>query len=322
MRIYVPNSGWIQNIGGVFDAFDPTDTDLLTVDFNQRWVSVHPAVLAMTACAGLLVRHKGGIVKSDVPRIRSLPYLIRMGLFDFLGIEPGRRITEYEAAGRFVPLTQIESNDQLKSTIKDLVPLLHASPEVAAPIKYVVSEMVRNVLEHSGSPVGAVVCAQYFKRSNRISIGVADAGIGIFGSMSRFHDVCASRDAIKLALRPGVSGATAKLGGNEFNAGAGLFFTKSIASLSRNYFLIYSGDAAFKLLKAREGELPGLRADPGLDRHRFLERIPAWTGTVIGIDINVHEGQSFGDLLQQITSEYSIDVKANKKAYYKRARFT
>jgi len=261
-------------------------------------------------------------VTSDVPGVRSLPYLIRMGLFDFLGIDPGRQITEHEAAGRFVPLTQIRDNADLKSTITDLVPLLHAPPEVAAPIKYVFSEMVRNVLEHSASPVGAVVCAQYFRRSNRISIGIADAGIGVFGSMSRFHPVASSRDAIEQALRPGISGATAKIGGNEFNAGAGLFFTKSIAALSKNYFLIYSGDAAFKLLKSQEGELLTLNADPTLDRHRFMNGIPAWPGTVVGIDINVHEGQDFADLLDEIRSAYSIDVKHQKKAYYKRARFT
>ena len=322
MRIYVPNSGWIQNIGGVFEAFDPTNPFALTVDFHQRWISVHPAVLAMTACAGLLVRHNGGTVQSDVPGVRSLPYLIRLGLFEFLGVDPGRQITEHEAAGRFVPLTQIQNNAELRSTITDLVPLLHAPLEVAAPIKYVFSEMVRNVLEHSKSPVGAVVCAQYFRRSNRISIGIADAGIGVLGSMRRFHPVTTSRDAIGLALRPGISGATARIGGNEFNAGAGLFFTKSIAALSRNYFLIYSGDAAFKLMKLREDQQLILNADPGLDRHRIFDSIPAWPGTVVGIDINVHEGKNFADLLDKIRSAYSIDVKAQKKAYYKRARFT
>jgi len=322
MRIYVPNSGWIHNIGGVLDQFDPDDTSRLTVDFNQRWVTVHPAVLAMTACAGLLARNNGGSVTTVVPNVRTLPYLIRMGLFDFLDVDPGRTINQHEAAGRFIPLTQIRDNAELKSTINELVPLLHAPPEVAAPIKYVFSEMVRNVLEHSASPVGAVVCAQYFKRSNRISIGIADAGVGVLGSMSRFHPVRTSREAIQLALRPGISGATAKIGGNEFNAGAGLFFTKSIAALSKNYFLLYSGDAAYKLMKSREGGLLVLNADPTLDRHRFLEPVPAWPGTVVGIDINVEEGRSFAELLNQIRAAYSLDVKVQKKAYYKRARFT
>lgn len=321
MKLYVPNSAWIQNIGGFLRALDPTDSASLHVDFNPRWVSVHPAVLSMTACAGLLARQNGGSVTGDIPGVRSLPYLIRMGLFKFLDVNPGREITEHEPAGRFVPLTQIRDNAHLRSTITDLVPLLHAPPEVAAPIKYVFSEMVRNVLEHSASPVGAVVCAQYFKRSNRISIGIADAGIGVLGSMSRFHNVGTAQDAITLAMRPGVSGATARLGGNEFNAGAGLFFTKGIAALSRNYFMLYSGDSSFVLLRSREGELLTLNADPRLDRHRLLTGLPKWPGTVVGIDINVEEGQNFADLLDKIRTAYSVDLKTRKKAYYKRARF-
>lgn len=321
MRIYVPNSAWIFNISGFIGSLDPTDPTSLHVEFHPRWVSVHPAVLAMTACAGLLVRQRGGTVTGDVPGVRSLPYLIRMGLFKFLDLDPGREITEHESAGRFVPLTQIQDNAQLRSTITDLVPLLHAPPEVAAPIKYVFSEMVRNVLEHSASPVGAVVCAQYFKRSNRISIGIADAGIGVHGSMSRFHNVRTAQEAITLAMRPGISGATSRLGGNEFNAGAGLFFTKGIAALSHNYFLLYSGDAAFELLKVREGELLTLNADPRLDRHRYLTGVPSWPGTVVGIDINVEEGQNFADLLDRIRTAYSVDLKTRKKVYYKRARF-
>ncbi len=281
MKIFIPNSAWIQNVGGFLSKYDPSVPDHLEIGFNDRWVSVHPSILALTACAGLLVRHRGGTVSGHVPQIRSLPYLIRMGLFNYLGIDPGKQIAEHEAAGRFVPLTNIRNNEDLRIAITDLVPLLHAPPEVAAPIKYVFSEMVRNALEHSGSPVGAVVCAQYFKNSNRISIGIADAGRGILKSMRQHHAVANSKDAIGLALRPGITGVTSRIGGNEFNAGAGLFFTKSIAALSRNLFLLYSGDAAFKLLRIPEGGPTILNADPKDDKHRFLTTIPEWPGTIV-----------------------------------------
>ena len=108
-----------------------------------------------------------------------------------------------------------------------MIPLLHAPEEVADPIQYVVSEMVRNVLEHADSPVGAFICAQYYRDLERLSIGIADAGVGIRNSMARSHKVTSSREAILLALQPGVTGVTARIGGNESNAGAGLFFTKS-----------------------------------------------------------------------------------------------
>lgn len=244
-----------------------------------------------------------------------------MKLFDFLGIDPGIRIQEHEEAGRFVPLTQIQTSDDLKNAIANLIPLLHAPPRVADPIKYVFSEMVRNVLEHARSPVGAFVCAQYYRNFDRISIGIADAGIGILSSIRQSHAVRDSREAISLALRPGITGATKRIGGTESNAGAGLFFTKSIATLSRNFFVIYSGNALYKLLKTPERDAPVIYADPALDRHKFTVGLPAWRGTVVGINIGVEEGEAFADLLSTIRKAYDIDVKKQKKLYYRKIRF-
>jgi anti-sigma regulatory factor (Ser/Thr protein kinase) len=259
-------------------------------------------------------------VTADVYDHNSVRYLVRMGLFDILGVEPPVEVTEHEASGRFIPLTNIRDAATLKATITDLVPLLHAPPAVADPIRYVFSEMVRNVLEHAGSPVGAYVCAQYYKRSNKISIGIADFGVGIRDTMKRFHPVPDDASAIRLALQPGVTGTTARIGGTEFNAGAGLFFTKSIASLSQNYFVLYTGSSVFKLLRQAEDQLPLLNADPLLDRHRFQE-VPRWPGTAMGIDIAVREDVEFASLLDEIRKAYSIDVRSKKKAYYKKIRF-
>jgi hypothetical protein len=56
------------------------------------------------------------------------------------------------------------------------------------------------------------------------------------------------------------------------------------------------------------------------DSHRFLNT-PAWQGTAVGIDINVHEGVEFASLLSEIRKAYNIDVKKSRKAYYKKIRF-
>ncbi len=320
MRVFLPNSAHLANIGAFLSNIDASDPKYLEVSIHDRWVSVHPFTLALTAAMGATCRESGGHVVASVPQHRSVGYLARMGLFDVLDVDPGIRFREHEASGRFIPLTQIRNSSDLKSAITELVPLLHAPPQVADPIKYVFSEMGRNVLEHAGSPIGAFVCAQYYRKSNRIAIGIADAGIGIGRSMARSHPVSSDEAAIKLALQPGISGATSRIGGNEFNAGAGLFFTKSIASLSRNFFVLYSGESAFKLLRTpADGEL-FLHADPGADRHRFVKP-PHWPGTVVGIDVSVEQEAEFAELLDEIRKAYSIDVKKRKKAYYKKVRF-
>lgn len=243
-----------------------------------------------------------------------------MHLFRFLDLDPDSQIEEHEEAGRFIPLTQIRSSDELQEAIVQLIPLLHATPEVADPIKYVFSEMVRNVLEHASSPVGAVVCAQYYKNKERLSIAIADAGIGVQDSIGRNHAVKSHADAIYLALTPGITGTTSRIGGNEFNAGAGLFFTKSIAALSRNYFAIYSGDCLYKMQQTKTHSQVVLHADPRRDRHKLATGLPHWKGTIVGININVRHGKAFEDLLSTIREAYQIDVETKKK-YYRKIRF-
>ena len=163
------------------------------------------------------------------------------------------------------------------------------------------------------------MCAQYYRESKRIAIGIADAGIGVQESMRRSHIVRSDQEAINLALQPGITGTTSKVGGNEFNAGAGLFFTKSIATLSRNRFFLYSGESMFRLMLTRKRYTPELHTDPKNDPHTFVA-LPDWTGTVVGIDLNIEQGVEFSELLEQIRKAYFIDVK-RKKDFSKKIRF-
>src|SRR3989339_511266 len=136
-----------------------------------------------------------------------------MGLFKFLGVDSGIKITEHEPAGRFVPLTQIKDSDALTKFITEVTPLLHLEPKNAEPIRYIMSELIRNVLEHSLSKYGAIVCAQYYKKSNTVRIGIADIGIGIWKSINESYNPKNDMEAIRLALTPGITGKTRREGG-------------------------------------------------------------------------------------------------------------
>jgi anti-sigma regulatory factor (Ser/Thr protein kinase) len=313
--LHLPNSAFLGNIEGFIRGFDPDEPAGLKVTMHDRWVAVHPMVLSMTAALGRSVIRDGGAVQVGVEEIRSLPYLIRLGLFQQLDVDPGVEITEHEESGRFIPLSEVRSGHQLSEFLVDMVPLLHATPEQAASIKYVVSELVRNVLEHANSPVGAVVCAQYFRGTRRLAIGVADTGVGILASMRRAHGVADATQAIRLALRPGVTGTTAAFGGTEYNAGAGLFFVKGIANASRNFFVIYSGDAMFKLRKTRAGQAPTLQPDPEYDTATWRAELPIWPGTAVGIDLSIEETIEFGDLLAQVRAAYFHDVDRRRRQF-------
>lgn len=283
---------------------------------------MHPVALAIAACAGATATHQGWKTTGSVPNVSSAPYLVRMKLFDYLGVKSPRKIEEHEEAGRFVPLTQIRTAQDLRQTIANLIPLLHTNPAVADPIRYVVSELGRNVLEHANSPVGGFVCAQYFRDQQRIAIGMADAGIGIAAAIRRSHVAQTEAEALRLALTPGVTGVTPLIGGNETNAGAGLFFIRSIAKASENFFVLYSGQTEYKLLRAQR--LPShLFANPLHEGHSLVSDLPHWQGTAIGIDINVDETKEFTSLLDLIRKSYKIDVdKAKSTDYTKKIQFT
>ncbi len=319
MIIHLPNTAFLGNIDPFLKRYDPSHKDTLKITANEKWISIHPVVLSMVAARGLTLRPKA--IHCEDLKAKSKHYLERMGLFRILGIQSNIQITEHEPTGRFIPLTRIARSDELTKFITDMIPLLHLKPEQAKPIEYVVSELIRNVLEHAQSKQGAIVCAQYYKKSNRISIGIADTGIGIKSSINKSHTASTCFEAIRLALIPGITGTTKREGGTEFNAGAGLFFIKSIAKVNRNFFIIYSGDALYKLLKTSPEKKVQLFANPLKDRHSAGEGLPIWDGTVVGIDISLNTTEEFSLLLDLIHKEYIKTIKERKKARYLRPRF-
>jgi anti-sigma regulatory factor (Ser/Thr protein kinase) len=298
------------------DFSDPTTLNITT---NNKWVSVHPAVLALVGALGLTVPKEN--ISCDAITATSGHYLERMRLFSMLKIKSGIKIEEHDSSGRFIPLMRIKNSDDLTHFLTEVVPLLHLSPEHADPIRYIVSELVRNVLEHSESKQGAVVCAQYNVKSNTIRIGIADAGVGVKQTINQSHRALTHKEALRLALIPGITGTTRREGGTELNAGAGLFFIKSIAYINKSPFLIYSGDTFYKLLQRTKKNIL-LYADPTEDRHTFEENLPLYTGTMVAVDISLEKTTEFNSLLRLIGTTYQKAVKDRRKARYQKARFT
>jgi len=319
MKIHLPNSAFLGNLNPFLRGFDPSDTGFLEISANEKWICVHPVVLSMIAALGVSMKPE---IRCEKLAAKSKHYLLRMGLFKMLNIESDMRIEEHEAAGRFIPLTQIHTSADLTRFITEMIPLLHLDPEPAGTIAYIVSELARNVIEHADSKDGAFLCAQYYKKSNTIRIGIADAGVGIKKAISQSYPVETDLEAIKLALWPGITGTTRREGGSEQNAGAGLFFIKSIALANRDFFVIYSGHTLYKILRRKKGSQIKLNADPFKDRHSVDEKIPFWKGTVVGIDISLDQTEEFSRLLDAIRKVYTEAVRERRKAKYRKPRFT
>ncbi len=323
MKVHLPNSAFLGNINAFLKVIDTSDPEVLEITSNEKWISVHPVVLCMVASLGLEVRSKNSnsSIKCERFTATSKHYFERMGLFSFLQLDSEIEIVEHESAGRFIPLTQIKNSTDLSKFIEDMIPLLHLDQKNTQPIKYIISELVRNVLEHSGSKNGAIVSAQYYSKSNTIRIGIVDAGVGISQTIRKSHVAKTDLDAIQLALTPGITGTTSKEGGTDYNAGAGLFFTKSIAKINRDFFIIYSGNTLYKLLREKDKNEVLLFSDPLEDKHTKDDGLPYWSGTVVGIDIDLTKTEEFTTLLDTIRGIYTKSVRERKKAKYKKPKF-
>lgn len=321
MKIHFSNQDMLRNFSNFLSSADLSDPETLEITMNPKWVTVHPAALVLTAALALKAGKENSRIVGDIPPTGA--YLDRMGLFGFTSTPCPLAIDEKEEAGLFIPISIIRNQTDQSRFISDMIPLLHLSEEKSTVIKYVIGELVRNVLEHSQSDDGAIVAARYYRQSNRISIGICDGGIGIWKSMQTYWSPKTDIDAIRLALTPGITGTTRKEGGTEDNAGAGLFFIKSIAKITRSYFVIYSGKAEYSLLKhdKRVKTYPRLYADPFRDKHSIEKDAADFQGTLVGIDISLDNNEAFDALLSSIGEVYDEAIRERKRAKFKEPKF-
>lgn len=323
-NLFIPNSISLRNFDNIFKKNDFNFSDgNVTISFHPNYVAMSPVGLAFYAAIGDLIRkHKYTHSASMNHNIKSIPYLQRMKLFASLGFSDIKTTEVHDETGRFIPLTKIRNSSELSTFIKTIDPILHTTRENSRTIKHVFSEILRNVIEHSNSPYGGNVCATYNKRREKISIGISDIGDGLMKSLYKHHKPTTDKKALELALTPGISGATKRIGGNYENAGAGLFFTKCIAQATHNHFLLYSGSAYYKLRYRKEQNFKIFNPKPFDDFCSIKENLPYFPGTVVGIDINIKDDKAFNNLIERIGTAYRLGVKKESKDYYKKIKFT
>lgn len=322
MKATLSNSDYLGNFDRFINKLDFSDPKSFCIYSHPKWINVHPAVLTLVASMAMQAGKKN--VKFENLTATSGSYLDRMGLFELTSQVSPYSIHKKEESGRFIPITVIKNSTEQSKFITDMIPLLHLPADKTDAIKYTVGELLRNVLEHSESPNGAIVAAQYYKKSNTIRIGICDRGIGIRKSLQHYWANQARTDiaAIKWALVPGISGTTRREGGTEDNAGAGLFFIKSIAQVARNYFMIYSGSGIYKLLlHDKRIEKPRLHPDPDDDRHSERNDAPYFQGTLVAIDLSLENKSEFTQLLAAVREVYGKAVRDRKRKKYKQPKF-
>jgi len=268
-------------------------------------------MLSMLAAWGDYWVRQGVKINCKNTDAKGVDYVARMGLFKYISATNPREITEHEPSGSFVPITKLVNSSDRAKFMANLMPILNKNhSRYSDAVKYSLSELTNNVMEHAGG-APAFACAQYYKQSDKVSIGVADCGIGLYTSLSNTISVVDDCDSVMQSVKPGISGAVKSVYSSSDNAGAGLFYNKCIAHASRQYFAIISGSAAFRL--RRKQNSIDFNASPVNDRHDVYQNLPNWKGTVVGLDIKVASGREFNNLSKRVLETYTRQYRPKKK---------
>jgi len=327
-KLSIPNEASIRTIRNFLFANSPFSDkeNPARLVMHPKWAFMDPVAMAMAAAWGAWCHRNGCSVQGENIAGPHTKYAARMGLFKFLNIAHDPLLEEHEEAGKFIPLARIKTSDELAGFIGNVSALLHleSEPNGLAAVQYCISELLRNVLEHSGSLDGAFVCAQRYPHdpARRVSIAVADCGFGIGAHLGNSYPEARndSKVALQLAMQLGVTGAvkSGMYGSATDNAGAGLFFTRAIAKATGGYFALVSGDGVFRIKRLRKNDEVLIFHDAFQDpRHDFWKLPWPWLGTVAAVEIFTQNIPNFPKFFQSIRQQLPV-----KKTAAGRIKFT
>lgn len=237
-------------------------------------------------------------------------YSLGLGAFSgdgTISIEEKKRTVKIQRISKYSEIDNLA--EKIASlTLTDVSAHYIDSVEVKELIKYIITELLRNVIQHSGDKNGGVVIAQRmdqgseYENNKSVQICVVDRGIGIYDSLKRMHsNIEDNNAALEHSLWPSFSGTFAEgLTGSEQNAGMGLFFISEIVKRTAGRLLIASGSTSLFL----EG-------DPNGNGNNLIKTYDVgFDGTIVAIDIPKRSCADFEELLkkvQQTAYERSID---------------
>lgn len=214
------------------------------VDASAPISHAEPAAMAALAAWTAHLRAQGCTV--HVSDGLKSPYAWKYGVLSSLA----GRAPPPAPSNDYLPPTVVRSPQEHEALFDRLAPLLHPLSQVQRGVLLqCLGEMLRNVHEHSSSPLGAYVCCSHFPKADRISVAIVDTGVGIPTTIrGRYTSQLSDAQSISLATQWRVSGATA----TENNAGFGLFVARSTTYDTRGLFTVVSGSGLVRSVREEE----------------------------------------------------------------------
>lgn len=221
----------------------------------------------------------------------------------------------------FKPLFAVRSAQDFKRIIEAAESYSNGfNVEYESTLRYVLGELLYNTMEHGkahqkvGSNylrIPSIVQFTWYKKTNEIHFIIADIGIGVKKHIEQAYPGQESHeDAIKLAIRPKISGTFGKNDPytNKNNAGMGLYISSNIIRRLNADMHVVSGNG---LLHISPRDVTG----------KTLET--AWPGTFVLVTLRLEENPKF--FLHKIMQEFreaaneeqlNADKKENEGRFY------
>ena len=324
-RVALPSALSVHSAKYLFEHsefFPECRPERIVLAFHPKFTRFEPFAVAMLAAWARYWTAVGVPIRCENVNSKGVPYAQRLGLFKYLPDEGLAGLEEHEPAGRFVTLKHITKDTDLSEVTGEIGSVLR-DRELIRIVQHALSEMSRNVMEHSNvrtAHAEGFLCAQYYPTSKHVSIGVADCGRGIRDSLRQAYGFETDEKALLGALRPGVSGRSRTPYSAPDNAGLGLFVARALAKAGRQYFMLTSGDAAYRLNRLpREAPSRDPDRNPAQEKHALFTGLKPWTGTVVAINLRGTD-RSFDMVMQEISHAISDDDQA--RYVRSRIRFT
>lgn len=194
-------------------------------------------------------------------------YAAHMGFFRAFGLKFGNEPGEASGSSTYLPLTILNVADLqseagksgehvgtiIESKSEQIAKILtrQQTGDLVDTLTFSIREIMRNVVEHSNSEV-IEYCAQYWPTKSLVEFAVLDTGQGIMRGLSTnpYLNINDERDALHLALLPGISGKMYKgvrkrMHDEWQNSGFGLYMTSRICRNGGNFFIASNDKSIF-----------------------------------------------------------------------------
>ncbi len=234
-------------------------------------------------------------------------YVAHMGFFKAFGLEHTNEAEEADGNSTHIPLTILNVSDIQQEALDEYSPvgdIIEAKSEQIAKLltqledgevvdmlTFTIREMLRNVVEHSGSNT-IQYCGQYWPTKSLVEVAVLDTGHGIKTGLASnpYVEPKDELEALQYALMPGISGKMfkgVKKRKNDAwqNSGFGLYMTSRICRNGGTFFVASNDKGIYLTSKSKD--------DLNLN----------FKGTALRLRIDVSKIESCSAMLSQYKNE-------------------